>query len=233
MGVKLAVHQEDVVALVLCGLDVGVLVIGLCGIQIHKLLVLVCLGVLYGLLVLIKAEELAFHILEECKFEGSLAELFIGEHAVLYEQLEVVPLGFKLLPFILEDAFQAVCNLLCDVGGDLLHGCVALEIAAAHVKRDVRGIYDAVKEGHEVRDYVVHVVRDEHLVAVEGDLVALHRHAVLQLREVEDTGEVEGIVYVEVDPEERFLVHGEEGAVESKVILVLELRRCLGPEGFH
>ena len=223
MGVKLAVHQEDVIALVLCGLDVGVLVIGLCGIQIHKLLVLVCLGVLYGLLVLIKAEELAFHILEECKFEGSLAELFIGEHAVLYEQLEVVPLGFKLFPFILEDAFQAVCNLLCDVGGDLLHGCVALEIAAAHVKRNVRRVNDAVKEGHEVGDDVVHMVCHEHLVAVEGNLVTLNCNAVLQLREVEDTGEVERVVHIEVNPEKRLLVHGEEGAVESKVILVLEL----------
>ena len=79
-----------------------------------------------------------------------------------------------------------------------------------------------MEECHEVRDYVVHVVRNEHLVAVEGDLVALNSNAVLQFREVEDTGEVERIVNIEVDPEKRLLVHREEGAVESKVVLVLE-----------
>jgi hypothetical protein len=57
---------------------------------------------------------------------------------------------------------------------------------------------------------------------------------VLHLRKVEDTREVEGVVYVEVNPEER-LFEGlwVELMVEGYIVLVLELGRLLRPSGMN
>ncbi len=74
------------------------------------------------------------------------------------------------------------------------------------------------------------MVRDEHLVAVELDLVLVDGHALLDLREVEHAGQREGVVHVEVDPEHRLLLHRIELLIELEVVLVLELGRGLGPD---
>ena len=72
------------------------------------------------------------------------------------------------------------------------------------------------------------------MVGIELDLVTLELHLVLHLREVEDTREVEGVVYIEVNPEER-LFEGlwVELMVEGCIVLVLELGRLLRPSGMN
>ena len=55
----------------------------------------------------------------------------------------------------------------------------------------------------------------------------------LDAREVKYTGEVEGIVNIEVNPEERLVLHGIERAVELLIVFVFQRRRSLGPQGFH
>ena len=62
-----------------------------------------------------------------------------------------------------------------------------------------------------VRYYGLHRVSHEHLVAEELDFVAADFHLVLDFREVEDAGEGERVVHVEVDVEERLLGHRIEG----------------------
>ena len=87
-----------------------------------------------------------------------------------------------------------------------------------------------MKECKELRDNVLDRVCHEHLVAVELDLVALDLYVVLDLREVEDTCEVERIVHIEVDVEQRLLCHRVKGSVELIIILILEVSRLAGPE---
>ena len=54
------------------------------------------------------------------------------------EEFEVIPLLLEFLTVLLEDRVQAVCHLLGDVGRNLLHVAVALQVAAAHVQWDIR-----------------------------------------------------------------------------------------------
>ena len=79
---------------------------------------------------------------------------------------------------------------------DLLDLCIALEIGARDVQRNIRGVDDPVQEGEVLRDNTLDIFGDEDLVGIELDLVALELHLVLHLGEVEDTREVEGVVYV-------------------------------------
>ena len=87
-----------------------------------------------------------------------------------------------------------------------------------------------MQQGEKIGHNVVHVVGDEHLVAVELDLVAVDGHALLDLREIEYAREIEGIVHVQVYPEHRIFVHRIQGVVEVQIVFVLEFRRGLGPE---
>ena len=77
------------------------------------------------------------------------------------------------------------------------------------------------------------MVGDEHLVAVELNLVLLQFDAGLDLGEVEDTRQVEGVVHVQVNPEQRLVAHGVERAVERLVVFVFQRRRGFGPQGLH
>ena len=230
MGVKLAVHQKHIIPFVLRRLDESVLLVSVGCIEVNDLLVLVGLVVSHGLAVVLKGEILAVGVLQEGKLQRPLAELLVGEHAIFNEQLEVVPLLLPRLALVLEYLLQSVGHLLGDVGRDLLDILVGLKITSGHVERDVRRIDDTVKEGQEIRDDVLDVVGDEHLVAVELDVVLLDRHPVLDLREVEDAGEVERIVNIQVDVEQRILLHRVEIPVELHVVLLLQLGRLAGPQ---
>ena len=233
MGIQLAVHQKHVIALGLGSLHKGVLAFHVRRIQVYAFLVLVGLIAFHSRLVFIEGEELAIRVLEEGELHRAVAELLVRKHAVFDEELEVVPLGLEVRPLVLEDVLQAVGDLLGDVCRDLLDVGVALQVTAGDVQRDVRRVDDTVQQGHEVRDDVVHMVRHEHLVAVQGDLVPVDGDALLDLREVQDTGEVERIVHVQMDVEQRLLVHRIQGTVEREVILLLEVGRGLGPQGFE
>ena len=83
---------------------------------------------------------------------------------------------------------------------------------------------------HDIFDFV----GDVNLVAIELNLVAVNVEVVLDLREIEDTGEVERIVHVEMDVEKR-LVHLEriEFVVELIVVLIGKVGRFARPSGVH
>ena len=233
MRIQLAVHQQHVVAEFLGGFYLGVLCFGIGCIERNYLLVLVGLFCLDALAVILETEILSVGVLQQGKVHRSLAELLVGEHAVFYEELEVIPFLLELLALLLEYFFQAVGHLLGDVGADLLHVRVALQVSAAYVQGDVRGVYHAVEQGQKIRNYVVYMVGDEHLVAVELYLVLVDGHALLDLGEVEHAGEVEGVVYVQMDPEHGLLFEGVEGLVEVLVVFVLQFRRGLCPDGVY
>ena len=230
MGVQFAVHQQNVVPEVLRRLDLDILIIEVGSVQVDHLLVFVGLFGFDCLAIVFEAEELAVGILEQCEVHGALAELLVGKHAVLNEEFEVVPFLLELLTLLLEDFFQSVGDLLGNIGADLLDVGVALQVAPGHIQRDVRGVDHAVKQSKEIRHYVVDVVRNEHLVAVELDLVLVDGHAFLDLGEVKHAGEVERIVHVQMNPEHRFLIERIEGLVEVLVVFFLEFGRSLGPD---
>ena len=149
------------------------------------------------------------------------------------EDFYVIPFLLEVIALILEDGAEAVAHLLCDVAADFLHDGVALQIAAAYVERYVGTVNDTMEEREEFRNDTLDGIRDEDLIAVELYLVALQLNAVLDLGEVKNTCQVEGIVNVEVNPEQGLIAHGEEVTVESLVIIVLEVGGLFRPKRFH
>ena len=89
-----------------------------------------------------------------------------------------------------------------------------------------------MKQSKEVRNDVFHRVSHEHLVAVELNLVARYLDVVLDLREIEDTCEVERIIHIEMDMEQRFVCHRVECLIELVVVLICKICRLACPERF-
>ena len=111
----MAVQQKHVIALVLCGFNIGILVLCICGIEDYEFLVLVGLVALDALAVVFDAEIFVLSVLEQAELERPFAEFLIGNHSVFDEELYVVPFFLECLTVLLEDFLQPVSHLLGDV----------------------------------------------------------------------------------------------------------------------
>ena len=76
-------------------------------------------------------------VLVQKEFLGALGKLLVGEHAVLHEDAQVVPLGLKRLAVLFEHLRELVADLLADVTRNLLDVRVLLKVGAAHVQGNV------------------------------------------------------------------------------------------------
>ena len=169
----MSVHQQHVVTLCIGGIDVAVLVVLVVGVEVDEVAILVCLFALDEGLVLLLGVELALRVLQQSERLGLVVEVALAEHAVVDENLDVIPLFLELLAVAFENGGKPVAHLFRDVGGNLLHVRVALQIAAAHVQRNVGRVDHAMQECHKVRDDALHIVGHKHLIAVQVDFVLL------------------------------------------------------------
>ena len=119
------------------------------------------------------------------------------------------------------------------MGGNFLNVGVALEVTARYVEGNVGRIQNSVQECKELRHNTFYAVGNEHLIAVELNLVFLDFEVCAYFGEIEYAGEVERVVDIEVDVEQRFLKSARvEFFVESLVILFLNVGGFLGPQRF-
>ena len=136
--IELTFHQEYRIALLLGCLDIRILLFLIVGVEINQVAILIGLVVLNQRLVLLESKVLSLNIFQKCEVLGALVEIFLREHSVVDEDLEIIPFLFKLLAVLLEDRVQTIGYLLGDVGRNLLHVTVALKVASAYVQRNVR-----------------------------------------------------------------------------------------------
>ena len=90
-----------------------------------------------------------------------------------------------------------------------------------------------MEQRQEVRNDVVDMVSNEHLVTIELDLVPLDGHPVIDLREIQDTCQVERIVHVQMDIEKRILVCRVQRLVEVHVVFFLQVGRLACPQRLY
>ena len=228
--VELSVEQEHAVAFVFGCLYVAVLRFWVGGIEIDDVAVFVGLRGLDEVAIFVVGEIFAVDVFEQRVFGGTVVEVRLREHTIVDEELEVVPFGLKVLSVGLEDRLKTVAHLLGDIARNLLDIGIALQVAAADIEGNVGRVDNAVQERKKLRHNIFHLVCHEHLIAIELDFVAMDFDVVFDAREVEHTGEVEGIVHVEVYPEEGLVGHRIEVAIKLLIVLVVECRRLACPE---
>ena len=87
-----------------------------------------------------------------------------------------------------------------------------------------------MKQCEEFRYNAFYLVGYKHLIAIELNLVTLHVDATLDAWEVENTRKIEWEVYVQMNPEQRVVLHWIKGVIELLVVLILQGARSLCPE---
>ena len=179
----------------------------------------------------LQGQILSVQVLKEDVVIHLLGELLISEASVLDEGRNVIPVLLIVLPVGLAHAGQLVRHLLGDVVGNLLDKSIILQRASGYVQRQIRAVDDALQKKQELRNDFLDVIGDKYLVVVQLDHALGALILQVDLREVEDTLQVKGIIHVQVNPEQRLLVVVEYLAVELLILLLGALAGCLVPEG--
>ena len=89
-----------------------------------------------------------------------------------------------------------------------------------------------MQQGQELWNDTLYLISNEYLVAEQLYLVTLQIEITLDTWEIKDTGEVERIIHIQVNPEHRVVLHGVEGVVELLIVLILQRAGLLGPQRF-
>ena len=79
-----------------------------------------------------------------------------------------------------------------------------------------------MEQSEEVWHDALYLVGHEHLIAIQLYLVALQVDVRLYAWEVKHTGKVEWEVNVQVNPEERFVLHRIQCTIERLVVFILQ-----------
>ena len=79
-----------------------------------------------------------------------------------------------------------------------------------------------MQQCQEFRNDAFYLIGNEYLIAIQLNLITLQVDIRLNTGEIEDTSEVEWIVYVQVNPEHRLITHRIEGAIETLIVLFLQ-----------
>ena len=219
-NIKLAAHQQHIISLILGSLDIAVLLIFVVGIQINQIAILIRLAILYQGLILFEGIILVVRIGKKGEILCSIIEILLCEHSVVDEDFQIVPLLFKLLTVVLEYGLQAVGYFFRNICRDFLHIGVTLQIGTGYVQRNIRRIEYTVQQCQKVRNNTLYRVRYIDLIAIKLDFVLVQFYIALYLREVQNTSKMERIIHIQMYPEQGFIGHRIEVAIELLVILV-------------
>ena len=205
-----------------------VLFFGFCG------FLSLCLGILFRLLVLLDAvfqsEIFAVNVLEKNIVIHLVCKLAVLDAAIFDKWADVIPVFLIGLTVCLAHSGKLVCNLLGDVLGNLLYKSIILQGRSGYVQRQIRAVDHTFEKKQELRNNLFNIICNKYLVVVQlnGSLNGIV--LCIDLREIQDTFQVERVIHVQMDPEQRLLVVHEYLAVEFLVFLICAAVRMLHPQ---
>src|SRR5690606_3127343 len=229
MVVHRRIQQQHIVALFSRRLNVGVLNCGIGSIQIHQRPVLIGLQRIDPVFVFLQCMVFVFHVFKEREIFRPVVKFFVGNHAILYEQADVVPLFLVAFPVAFKQFSKFVRYFFTDVTVYSPHTAVGLKETSGYVERNIGRIDDPVEQHQKIGNNILNLIGNKHLPRKKLDLVPLKLQLVLYLGKIQDTGKIERIIHVQMDPEKGIGRHGIQLAVKRQVILVLQVGGFAGP----
>ena len=159
---------------------------------------------------------------EKSEILCSIIEILLCEHSIVYENLQVIPLLFKLFAVVLEYGLQTIGHFLRNICRNFLHVRVTLQIRTVYIQRNIRRIKYAMQQCQKVRNNTLYRICYIYLIAIKLDFILVQLYITFHLREVQDTSEMERIIYVQMYPEQRLIGHRIKVAIELLIILVFQ-----------
>ena len=108
---------------------------------------------------------------------------------------------------------QAVGHFFGDVSR-YFYILIALQITTRHIQRNIRRIDDTMQQCQKVGHNAFDRIGYKHLIAIELDFVALQVDVVFDAREVQNAGQIERIIDIQMNVEQRLFAIRIEFAIE-------------------
>ncbi len=143
--------------------------------------------------------------------------------------MDITPVFFVILTLRSEERLQFVGYLSSDIIRNLTDISVILQKASGYVQRNVRTIDHALQEKQKLRNDLLDVVCNKNLIAIELDLAFRRLKFVSKLGEVENPLEMEGIIHVQMNPEQRLLIVCKHLMIEFLVLFIGTVLGSFGP----
>ena len=184
--IELSVKKQNTVTLRLGIFYICILCFFVISIEIYSHFILVGLIILYKGTVFLKSEIFSVHVLEKSEILGTIIEIGLRKHAVVYKDLQVVPFAFKVLPVVLKYALQTIGNFFGYIRGYFLYIRICLQITATYIQRNVRRIDYTMEQSQKIRHYVLNIIGYEHLITVKLNFISLQIEIILDFREIQN-----------------------------------------------
>ena len=120
------IHDEDFIAVIFAGFNLGMLGIRLVGVDEYRFVVLVGLRGFYLLHVFFDGKKLAFQVFHQSVLDGFFVKLLVAEHAVFDEDAQITPFGFKVSAVFVEQFAQFIRHFFGDESTDSFHVAIGL-----------------------------------------------------------------------------------------------------------
>ena len=134
-----------------------------------------------------------------------IIQLFFLHTAVFDEDIDIIPEAFKGRTVGFEQLVQLVRNLLGDVGIHFFHIAVILQCTSGNIQRHIGAVQNPLQEQQKFGDNLFYVIRNINLIAVQLYLAVHHVHLLHQLREIENPFQTEGVIHIQMNPEQRVI----------------------------
>ena len=134
-----------------------------------------------------------------------IIQLFFLHTAVFDEDIDIIPEAFKGRTVGFEQLVQLVRNLLGDVGIHFFHIAVILQCTSGNIQRHIGTVQNPLQEQQKFGDNLFYVIRNINLIAIELNLTVHHVHLLHQLREIENPFQTEGVIHIQMNPEQRVI----------------------------
>ena len=219
-NVKLSIHQQYVIALILGRLNIAVLLIFIVGIQINQVTILVSLIVFYQSLILFKSIMFVISIGKKGKIFCSIIEILLSEHSIINKDFQIIPFLLKLFTIVLEYRLQAIGYFLCNVCRNFLHIRITLQIGTRNIQWNIRRIKYSMQQSQKVWNNALYGVRYIHLIAIELYFVFVQLYVALYFWKVQYTCKMERVIHIQMYPKQRFIGHRIKVTIELFIILV-------------
>ena len=158
-------------------------------------------------------------------FEQYIIHHLVGEFAVFDaaefdKGTDIIPIFLIRFTVRLAHAAQLVRHLLADVIGNLFHKAVVLQRASGNVQRQVWTVDHTFEQHQKLRNHFLDIIGNKHLIVVQLDRSLNGIVLCINLRKIQNTFQIKGIIHIQMNPEQRLFVIVKYLTIKSPVLLL-------------
>ena len=172
----------------------------------------------------------AIQILKEDIIVHLLTKFRILDASKFDKRADIIPVLLIRLSVCLAHSGELICYFLGDVFRNLFHKTIILQCRTGNIQRKIRAVDHTFQKKKEFRDHLFDVICNKYLIIIKLDGSLNGIILCPDLREIQDTLQIERVVHVQMDPEQRLLIIHKYLTVKFFILFIRALIWVFHPE---